>query len=71
MQQDHQRALRVGGTVRVPLVGLRTFALDDVEADPVRVHLEVSPRTVDPDDRRIRWRHYQPEVSLEAVRAML
>ena len=52
-------------------VGLRALALDDMEANPVRVHLEMAPRTVDPDDRRIGWRHYQPEVSLEAERAVI
>ncbi|SHW71301.1 Uncharacterised protein [Mycobacteroides abscessus subsp. abscessus] len=71
VQQDDQRTLGVGGTVRVAIRGLRALGLHDVEADPVRVYLEVSPRTVDPDDRRIRWRHYQPEVSLEAVRAVI
>ncbi len=66
MQQDHQRAL----AGRTGLAGAR-IGLHDVEANPVRVHLKVSPRTVDPDDRRIRWRHYQPEVSLEAERAVI
>ena len=59
MEQDDQRPLRrlLGG-----FVGLG-FGLHHVEPNAVGVHLEVAPRTVDADDRRVGWGHYQPDGS--------
>ena len=65
MKEYHQRPLgRLGGTV------LGRQSLDDVEANPVGVHLEMAPWTVDARHRRIGWGHYQPDGSaVEAGRA--
>ena len=60
MQQDDQRAFG-RGAVDATSGALR---LHDVEANPVGVHLEMSPRTVDADDRRIGRGHYQPDGSV-------
>ena len=59
MQQDHQRPL---GDRRGGVVGLG-LGFHDVEANAVGVHLQMAPRTVDADDRRIGRGHYQPDGS--------
>src|SRR5690242_18561503 len=59
VQKNHQRPLdeRLSG-----IVGLGV-GFHHVEPNAVGVHLEMAPRTVDTDDRRVRWGHYQPDGS--------
>src|SRR5581483_7345142 len=67
MQQYHERARACRGVCGLSRwagdIMLGRFGLDDVEPDPVRMHLGMAPRPVDTDDRRRRCWHYQPDGS--------
>jgi len=65
VQQDDQRTIRQRRRLIVDLGG--PLGLDDVEADPVGVHIEMTPRSADAHNRRIGSAHYQPDGSFCAA----
>ena len=54
MHQEHQRAVTLCPLGRRLMVGLRALGFDHMEADAVRVDLQVTPRTVNAYNRRTR-----------------